>query len=100
MGRREGSEADEDWAHIDATFLRWLDGELSAEASTAARPAMPWSGRMRDALQELADLHRGETVVVVSHGGADVPRPAAVRDPTSSTTTREIIRCPTVGSPS
>lgn len=68
MGRCEGSLAEEDWAHIDQTFLRWFDGELTAgvdEGETGHEVV----GRMRDALAEVADQHRGETVVVVSHGG-------------------------------
>ncbi len=68
MGRCDGSQADEDWAHIDATFLRWLDGDLSAEVDGGESGAAVVS-RFRESLQEIADMHRGETVVVVSHGG-------------------------------
>ncbi len=68
MGRCDGSQADEDWAHIDATFLRWLDGDLSAEVDGGESGAAV-VGRFRESLLEIADMHRGETVVVVSHGG-------------------------------
>lgn len=69
MGRCEGSQAAEDWAHIDETFLHWLDGDLTAtvEGGESGRDILQ---RMRDALQEIADQHRGETVIAVSHGGA------------------------------
>jgi probable phosphoglycerate mutase len=69
MGRCDGSEADEDWAHIDATFLRWLEGDLSAEVD-GGESGQAVVHRFRDSLQEVADQHRGETVAVVSHGGA------------------------------
>ena len=69
MGNRDGSEVDEDWAHIDATFLRWLDGDLSAEVD-GGESGDAVITRFRQSLQEIADMHRGETVVVVSHGGA------------------------------
>lgn len=69
MGRCEGSEAAEDWAHINEMFLHWLDGALGA-AVDGGESGHDVLRRMRDALQEVADLHRGETVVVVSHGGA------------------------------
>jgi probable phosphoglycerate mutase len=69
MGRCDGSEADEDWAHIDATFVRWLDGDLHAGVD-GGETGHAVVGRFRESLQGIADEHRGETVVVVSHGGA------------------------------
>ena len=69
MGRYEGSEADEDWAHVHAAFLRWFDGDLPAGID-GGETGDAVVGRMRQALHEVADMHRGETVVVVSHGGA------------------------------
>jgi probable phosphoglycerate mutase len=69
MGRHEGCESDADWAHVDATFLRWFDGQLSAGIDGGESGAGVVR-RMRQALQEVADMHRGETVVIVSHGGA------------------------------
>jgi probable phosphoglycerate mutase len=69
MGRHEGSEADEDWAQVDTTFLRWFDGDLPAGID-GGETGDAVVARMRQALHEVADMHRGETVVVVSHGGA------------------------------
>jgi len=68
MGRCEGSVAAEDWAHIDASFLRWSDGELAARID-GGESGHEIVHRMRSALGEMADQHRGETVVIVSHGG-------------------------------
>jgi broad specificity phosphatase PhoE len=50
-------------------FARWLDGDLSAtcpdgESATAV------VDRFGAALEYVADLHRGEPALVVSHGGA------------------------------
>ena len=69
MGRHEGSEADEDWAQVDAVYLRWFDGDLPAGID-GGETGYVVIDRMRQALHEVADLHRGETVLVVSHGGA------------------------------
>jgi probable phosphoglycerate mutase len=68
MGRCEGSDSAEDWAHVDGTFVRWLEGDLGAgvDGGETGHEAV---ARIRSALQEIADQHRGETVVVVSHGG-------------------------------
>jgi broad specificity phosphatase PhoE/GNAT superfamily N-acetyltransferase len=68
MGRCEGSLAEEDWAHIDQTFLRWFDGELTAGVDDG-ETGHEVVDRMHGALAEVADQHRGETVIVVSHGG-------------------------------
>jgi probable phosphoglycerate mutase len=69
LGELEGSQADADWARVDAVFDAWLDGDLGA-ALPGAESGTDVVGRVRDALEGVADLHRGETVVVVSHGGA------------------------------
>lgn len=68
LGDCEGSDSDDDWARVDAVFDAWLDGDLSA-ALVGAESGQDVVERMRDELEALADLHRGETVVVVSHGG-------------------------------
>ena len=52
-----------------ATFDRWLDGDLGARIEGAESGAEV-VGRVADVLLEVADLHRGEAVLVVSHGGA------------------------------
>ncbi|KQX69674.1 GNAT family N-acetyltransferase [Angustibacter sp. Root456] len=69
LGDLEGSDTDADWARVDAVFDAWLDGDLAA-ALPGAESGGHVVARVRDALDEVADLHRGETVVVVSHGGA------------------------------
>ncbi len=51
------------------TVESWLDGDLEARIEGAESGAEVIS-RMAGALEEIADLHRGEAVLVVSHGGA------------------------------
>lgn len=68
LGDCEGSDTDEDWARVDAVFDAWLGADLGA-ALPGAETGREVVQRMRDELEGLADLHRGETVVVVSHGG-------------------------------
>jgi probable phosphoglycerate mutase len=53
---------------VDAVFDRWLDGEASA-ALPGAETGAELVARFAGALEGIADRHRGETVVVVSHGG-------------------------------
>lgn len=55
-------------AGVADVFARWLDGDLSA-GCPGAETGHEVVARYRTALSNLADLHRGETVVVVSHGG-------------------------------
>jgi probable phosphoglycerate mutase len=69
LGDCEGSDSDEDWARVDAVFDTWLDGDLDA-ALPGAESGHDLVRRVAAALEEVADQHRGETVVVVSHGGA------------------------------
>ena len=69
LGECEGSEDDGDWARVDAVFDAWLDGDLDA-GLPGAETGRDLVRRVGQALEGLADLHRGETVVVVSHGGA------------------------------
>lgn len=54
---------------IGPIFRRWLDDELDTPipGTETGRQGIE---RMRSVLQEIADIHRGETVLVVSHGGA------------------------------
>lgn len=68
LGRCDGSVGDEDWAHIDAAFVRWGEGDLGARID-GGESGHDIVHRTRNALREVADQHRGETVVVVSHGG-------------------------------
>jgi 2,3-bisphosphoglycerate-dependent phosphoglycerate mutase len=69
--------------HSDPTarrvFLGWLDGELGV-AMPGAETGEEVVARFAAALDELADQHRGEAVLLVSHGGVmslAVPRIAA-----------------------
>ncbi len=63
-------------ALFDSLFLRWLDGDLAA-APPGAESGADIVQRMTAELESMADQFRGETVLVVSHGGAislTVPR--------------------------
>lgn len=51
------------------TFDRWLAGDLTARIDGAESGA-EIVDRFRAVLDEVADLHRGEAVLVISHGGA------------------------------
>lgn len=64
---------------FDSFYLRWLDGDLSA-APPSGETGHDVVRRMRAELESAADQFRGETVLVVSHGGAmsvTLPRLAA-----------------------
>ncbi|WP_426561720.1 GNAT family N-acetyltransferase [Angustibacter sp. McL0619] len=69
LGECEGSETDEDWARVDGLFDAWLDGHLS-HTLPGGESGLEVLSRVRAGLESVADQHRGETVVVVSHGGA------------------------------
>ncbi len=49
-------------------FAAWRSGDLDASypGGQSAREVIE---RIRDVLESISDLHRGETVLVVSHGG-------------------------------
>ena len=51
------------------TYLRWLDGELD-ERVPGGESGREIVDRVGAVLREIADAHPGETVLVVSHGGA------------------------------
>lgn len=51
------------------TYQTWLNGDLDARVP-GAESGHELVARMRAVLAEIADQHPGETVVVVSHGGA------------------------------
>lgn len=52
---------------LDETFLWWLDGRLDLELyRETGRQVVE---RLRTVGEDAADLHRGEVVVLVSHGG-------------------------------
>lgn len=50
------------------TFARWLAGDEAARMP-GAETGSAVLGRMRAALQQISDQHRGETALVISHGG-------------------------------
>lgn len=51
-----------------ATYAAWRAGDLAARLPGAESGAEA-SARFRDALETIADLHRGERVLVFTHGG-------------------------------
>ena len=51
-----------------ATFAAWLDGDLSARIP-GGESGTDVVDRYRVVLDEIADEHRGESVLVISHGG-------------------------------
>ncbi len=65
-----GPDADRPGADlIEPVFAQWLAGDHDARCP-GGESAAEVIDRFRRALSGVADLHRGETVVVVSHGGA------------------------------
>lgn len=67
VGVHAGSPVDPD--PLRPTFDRWLEGDLDARIEGGESGAEVVA-RVSGVLAEIADLHRGETVLVVSHGGA------------------------------
>jgi broad specificity phosphatase PhoE len=51
------------------TYLRWLDGDLDVRMP-GSETGREIADRVGLVLREIADAHPGETVLVVSHGGA------------------------------
>ncbi|MCW2797100.1 histidine phosphatase family protein [Nocardioides sp.] len=88
VGSMSGTHADER-ATVGAVFEAWMDGDAEATIDGGER-ITDFVDRVTHAFAEAADQHRGEAILVVSHGGAilaGVPRllglPAAsVRDRT------------------
>jgi broad specificity phosphatase PhoE len=52
-----------------ATYTRWMEGHLD-ERVPGGESGQEIADRFGDVLREIADAHPGETVLVVSHGGA------------------------------
>ncbi len=63
-GRRAGAPRSDPRQILDT----WLDGDLAAERP-GGESGFEVIERYRDALSTIADGYRGETVVVISHGG-------------------------------
>lgn len=55
-----------DLSHIDAVTDRWYAGSLDARFE-GGESGLEVVQRHRDVFEEIADLHRGETVLVVGH---------------------------------
>lgn len=66
VGSAAGEPLDSD--PFAPTFARWLAGEHDLVLPGAESGATVVN-RMRAALQEISDMHRGEAVLVISHGG-------------------------------
>jgi probable phosphoglycerate mutase len=56
---------------FDPVMEAWVAGDVEARAS-GSESAVEIADRVRAVLDDIADQHRGETVLVVSHGGAMV----------------------------
>lgn len=67
VGDHAGATGDPD--PFADTFAAWVGGDLDARVA-GAESAREVVDRVRAVLEEAADAHRGESVLVVSHGGA------------------------------
>src|SRR4051794_4816145 len=63
------AERPDDLDPVLAVYDRWLAGDLDARLP-GGETATEVVSRLREVLQEIADAHPGETVIVVSHGSA------------------------------
>jgi probable phosphoglycerate mutase len=54
---------------FEETYLGWMNGELDVRLP-GGETGREIADRFGDVLREIADVHPGETVLVVSHGGA------------------------------
>lgn len=73
VGLREFAVGDFAGVELDTnpfadTFARWLDGDLSARVE-GGESGDEVVARANSVLQDIADAHPGETVLVVAHGG-------------------------------
>ena len=77
VGDHRGVPLEED--PFAATYTRWLAGHLD-DRVPGAETGREIAERFGEVLREVADAHPGETVLVVSHGGAiGLGVPAAAR---------------------
>jgi probable phosphoglycerate mutase len=67
VGDHRGVPLEED--PFVATYTRWLDGHLD-ERVPGGETGREIADRVGAVLREIVDAHPGETVLVVSHGGA------------------------------
>ena len=56
-------------AYFESVFRQWAEGDDAARIPGGERIA-DTDGRVQSPLRAIADEHRGETVLVISHGGA------------------------------
>lgn len=68
VGRLAGTSRHEK-AYFEEVFRRWAEGDEDAEIDGGERIG-ELVARVEGVLREVADEHRGETALVVSHGGA------------------------------
>jgi broad specificity phosphatase PhoE len=69
MGEALGTPADSGF--FDEAMAAWVAGDVEAKAP-GSESAVEIAERVRRVLDDLADTHRGESIVVVSHGAAIV----------------------------
>ena len=67
VGDLAGASGDPD--PLAATFAAWVAGDLGSRIP-GAESGQELVDRVRAVLEEVSDLHRGESVLVISHGGA------------------------------
>ena len=68
VGRLAGTQLHEK-AYFEGVFRRWVEGDDDAAIDGGERVAEVVA-RVEGVLREVADEHRGETALVISHGGA------------------------------
>ena len=87
LGEALGLEAD--GGYFDEGMNAWLAGDLDAKAP-GSESAAEIAARIRPVLDDLADRHRGEAILVVSHGAAIVATVAVL---TSACGTTDVPNC-------
>jgi broad specificity phosphatase PhoE len=75
LGEALGLPADSDY--FDEAFDAWVAGDVGARGP-GSETAAEIAARVRPVLDDLADRHRGEAVLVVSHAGTIVATLAAL----------------------
>lgn len=89
-GRADG------WSLVEDVYARWLDGDLSASCPDAESGA-DVVRRVRGELEAAADEFRGETMLIISHGGAlSLTVPLLARNvPANFARGRSLVNCAT-----
>lgn len=67
-GSLDLSQDPRDAQHVSDVFRAWLDGSLEQRAGDG-ETGRQVVARLSGVLQDVQDAHRGETVLVISHGG-------------------------------